>query len=334
MKVGKYVIGLVILGLVTLLPASSSSSDMKSDSVILSKDNVIVLNTEVDGESTSAIISKAKALDLALSGLKEKYSGNKQPLYVFLNTPGGSIQAGLEMIEALNGLGRPVNTITLFAASMGFQIAQNLGERLILKNGVLMSHRAAGEFTGQFGGQSPSQVESRYALWKSRLDELDAQTVSRTGGKQTIASYQKQYASEMWLTGNQSVAQGYADKVVTVKCDKSLDGVSTHTLSFMGIPIEYDLDNCPINTSPMNIRVGIPSTQRVNIDGKTQVTSSTIELNKFLAEGGGFGRSCLDSNAALCSSDPYLTMERLTEVKSKFVDQFTNKKDKVVPLHW
>lgn len=337
MKISKYVMTLAVLGLVSILPASSlSSSSSKTESVILSKDNVIVLNTQVDGESTAAVISKAKELDSALSSnLKEKCGSAKKPLYIFLNTPGGSIQSGLEMIEALNGLGRPVNTITLFAASMGFQIAQNLGDRLILKNGVLMSHRAKGGFEGEFGGQSPSQIDSRYALWKSRIDELDSQTVSRSGGKQTLESYRKQYANEMWLTGNQSVEQGYADKVVNVKCDKTLDGVTTHELSFFGIPISYDLDNCPLNTSPMNIRISLPTTQRVNIDGKEQVTTNSVmELNKFLASGGGFGRTCLESHATLCASDPYLTLEHLNEVKSKFVDDLTNKKDKVIPLRW
>jgi ATP-dependent Clp protease, protease subunit len=335
MKQMKYIIGLVIVGLVSVLPASSSNikASSNTDSVVLSKDNVIVLNTQVDGESTAAVISKAKELDLALSGLKERYTG-KKPLYIFLNTPGGSIQSGLEMIEALNGLGRPVNTITLFAASMGFQIAQNLGDRLILRNGVLMSHRAKGGFEGEFGGQFPSQVDSRFALWNSRINELDQKTVGRTNGKQTLESYRKQYANEMWLTGSQSVAQGYADKVVNVKCDKTLDGVTTHELSFLGIPIQYDLDNCPLNTSPMNIRISIPTTQRVNIDGKEQkVTNSTMDLDKFLAAGGGFGRTCLEFGA-LCASDPYLTLEHLKEVKTKFVDDFTNKKDKIVPLRW
>ena len=181
---------------------------------------------------------------------------------MFLNTPGGSIQSGLEMIEALQGIGRPINSITLFAASMGFQIAQNLDDRLILKNGVLMSHHAAGGFEGSFGGIRPNQVDSRYQLWLDRVKELDEQTVRRTNGKQTYESYTKEYDHEVWLTGSKSVEEGYADRIVKVKCDSSLSGVTTKHASFMGLDIAYDLDNCPINTSPMNIRVNA-------LDGKT-----------------------------------------------------------------
>jgi len=253
----KATVGLVLAFLLALVPASSLSSangDNK-EVIVLTASNTIVLNNEVNGESVSKVISQAKKLDNGLGGIKERVSG-KAPLYLFLNTPGGSIQAGLELIEAINGLEHKVNTITLFAASMGWQIAQNLGDRLILKNGVLMSHHAAGEFQGSFGGVSPSQVDSRYQLWLDRVRELDEQTVKRTNGKQTYKSYTEAYDHEMWLTGTKAVAGGYADKIVTVKCDSTLNGTSDHQASFMGIPINYELDNCPINTSPQNIKVG------------------------------------------------------------------------------
>ena len=260
MKVNKIVLGLLIVLTIALFPKTSVSQDAGDETIVLSKGNTLILNTEVDGDSISEVISNARALDGALSNYKETF-GKKKPLYLFLNTPGGSIQAGLELIEALKGMGRTVNTITLFAASMGFQIAQNLDDRLILKNGVLMSHHATGQFTGAFGGSHPSQVDSRYQLWLDRIRELDEQTVKRTKGKQSYESYTKQYDHETWLTGDKSIKGGYADRIVLVKCDQSLKGVTTKHVNFFGMDIAYDLDNCPINTSPMNIRV-------VNPDGK------------------------------------------------------------------
>lgn len=327
------VAALAIVGVAVLLPVSSMSKTKQesADFITLSKSNTISLNSQVDGESTTAIISQAKDLDAALSS--GFLSDKKAPIYLFLNTPGGSIQSGLEMIEALNGIGRPVNTITLFAASMGFQIAQNLGDRLILKSGILMSHRASGGFEGQFGGQYPSQIDSRYALWKTRLDEMDKQTVSRTKGKQTLESYQKQYASEMWITGTQSVEQGYADRVVTIKCDKTLNGTTAHEVSFMGMPVEYELDNCPINTSPIRVHLKLTALRRISLSEKDVASKTeTMDDDKFVSLGGGFGSACLTSESSLCASDPYLTLDRLKEIKSKFIEQFGNKKDKVVPM--
>lgn len=257
----KVVLSTLVALTVVLIPLSSLSKTTAPDTIVLTKDNTVVLDSEVSGESTAAVIAKAYELDDAMNtGIKNTLSSTK-PLYLFLNTPGGSIQSGLELIEALKGLGRPVNTVTLFAASMGFQIAQNLNDRLILKNGVLMSHHASGEFAGSFGGISPSQMDSRYQFWLDRVKELDEQTVSRTNGKQTYKSYTEEYDHETWLTGTKAVVRGYADRVVTVKCDLSLKGVTTKHLEFFGMKIEYDMDNCPLNTTPMNIRIANPGSK-------------------------------------------------------------------------
>jgi ATP-dependent Clp protease, protease subunit len=274
----KLIVGLIVLAISAFAPLSSLSSQKsdKADGVTISSENLIVLNGEVNGENVGAVITKAKALDAGLTGLtgaKEKLSG-KKPLYLFLNTPGGSIQSGLELIEALKGIGRPVHTITLFAASMGFQIAQNLDDRLILKNGVLMSHHARGESSGEFGGSQPTQMQNRQKLWDDRVRELDEQTVARTKGKQTYESYTKEYDHEVWLTGTNSVKEGYADRIIALKCDSSLSGVTTNHVNFMGFDIAYDLDNCPINTSPMNVRVAAPGSD------KNPLSTATLDAVK------------------------------------------------------
>jgi ATP-dependent protease ClpP protease subunit len=275
----KLIVGLAVLAISALFPLSSLSKGDDKDSVTLSASNLIVLNGEVNGENTAAVISKAKELcNASKEGIAKKVGlGKETRLKLFLYTPGGSIQAGLEMIEALNGLGCPVDTVTLFAASMGWQIAQNLGERLILRNGVMMSHHATGQESGEFGGSVKSQMENRQQLWLDRVRELDEQTVKRTNGKQTYESYTKEYDHEVWLTGTKSVAEGYSDRIVSMRCDSSLNGVDTHTISFMGVPILYDLDKCPINTSPMNVRIGLP-------EGKLTAEMSNLVKEKFLLD--------------------------------------------------
>ncbi len=121
-------------------------------------------------------------------------------------------------------------------------------------------------------------MDSRYQFWLDRIRELDEQTVKRTNGKQTYASYTKQYADEMWLTGTKSVLEGYADKVVKIKCDSSLAGTTTHNASMLGFQITYDLDECPINTSPFNVRIG-------NKEGKTLTSELEKEIReKFLTQ--------------------------------------------------
>ena len=264
--------GLAMLAVLAVSGGSMALADKQtapSNTAVLKETNLLVLNSEVNGESVGNVISKAKQLDADLTK-----KNSKEPLYLYLKTPGGSIQAGLELIEALRGLGRPVNTITAFAASMGFQIAQNLDQRLILDKGVLMSHHAYGSFEGAFGGTSPSQVDQRKHLWDQVVTELDQKTVDRTNGKQTLASYQKLYDKEVWMTGHESVAGGFADAITKVRCDSSISGVDTKHASFMGMDIAYDIDKCPINSSPQNVRL--------NAAGATKEYSDAVK-SQFLS---------------------------------------------------
>jgi hypothetical protein len=229
----------------------------------------------------------------------------------------------MEMLEGLKGLNRPVDTVTAFGASMAFQTVQQLGKRYITSSGVLMSHRAAGGFEGSFGGEKPSQIDSRKNFWESRLQEMDQRTVDRSGGKQTLASYQRAYDNELWITGTQAVAQGYADEVVTVSCDSSLSGVTTHEIMFMGIiPIDYDLDNCPLNSSPMNIRIG-----------KLPTNKGLMTMNDFMNNKGEFGSSCLMAagvdKTKVCASNTDLTLESLFKAKDQFKSQYGNMTSKI-----
>lgn len=319
MKLSKYIVAAL---LAVLLPLTTQS-ESNSRTIVLNDDNTVILNDEVTGSSVDEVITRIKQLN---SRKKAFGRENKDPIYLFLYTPGGSIQAGLELIEALKASSRPVNTITMFAASMGFQIAQNLGDRYILENGTLMSHHAAGGAEGQLGGKGNSQLQSRVGFWERRLKEMDEQTVRRTKGKQTLESYQEAYDHELWATGNESVAQGYADKVVLVQCDSSLNGVNTKHISIMGIlNIDYDLDKCPLITQPKNVRISI------------ETNKGTKDKKSFLDEGGSFGSSCLMQAGVnptkLCALDTSLNIEKINEIENQFKDKHNNIQNHVVPMY-
>lgn len=278
----KLLLSLAVLLAIVLIPTAVSSKSNTPDTITLTKDNLLTLSGEVNGDSVGPIILKAKEMDAKLSG--KLHLNHSDPLYLYLNTPGGSIQSGLELIEVLKGLGRPVHTVTAFAASMGFQIAENLDNRYVLKSGILMSHRAAGQFAGSFGGTSPSQLDSRVRIWTQVTKEMDETVVARTNGKQTLESYQKAYSPELWNTGQEAVAAGYADQVVKVKCGENLTGTIKHQIEFMGFPIEYETDACPINTSPMNVKITpIPGSSMEFMNKVKEQFLSGIEMKSHTA---------------------------------------------------
>lgn len=244
-KLKKIIVGLTVVAAVAAYPLISAGKSNDASRIVLTADNVVNLNGEINDQSVAATIQALQKLD----------NGSKKPVYLFVYSPGGSIQTGFELIEAVKGLARPVDGIVMFGASMAFQLTQSLHSRNILKNGTLMNHRATGGFEGQFGGQAPSQIDSRYSFWLQRLKELDEQTVSRTKGKQTLQSYQESYKNEAWYTGTQAVEQGYADTIVTVRCDKSLQGTTTHKVDFMGMQIQFESSACPLITAPLNVKL-------------------------------------------------------------------------------
>lgn len=314
MKLSKTFFAFMFLAATTFVAVSAGSGDSdKDNSVVLSADNLVVLSDEVNEESVGRVINQARKADYDKSQLR--FSAKRAPLYLFLNTPGGSIQSGLELIEALQGLGRPINTVTLFSASMGFQLVQALGERLILRNGVLMSHNAYGQFSGSFGGVLPQQFDSRYNLWLSRMTALDSQTVKRTKGKQTLESYQKAYDHELWLDGAKAVSEGYADKIVQVKCDETLNGVNTNTVYFFGLQIAYDTDKCPLNNSPTNIRIVKPVKEDDKDKDKTKEGEKTKEKEKEKKKDESFDESFVN-------------------VRAKFLEEYFQKHRIVVPMRW
>lgn len=321
----KVTVGILLAAILAVVPASvSSGSGRKEKHIVLTSDNTIVLNDAIDGSSVAEVITKAKELDNS-GNLMHKLGKDRESIKLYVRSPGGEIQSGLEMLEALKGLSRPVDTITAFGASMAFQTVQQLGKRYITKSGALMSHRAKGGFEGEFGGQRPSQIDSRKGFWESRLDELDQGTVDRSGGKQTLESYQKAYNAELWVTGTQAVAQGYADEVVTVSCDSSLSGVTTKTINFMGlINISYDLDNCPLNSSPMNVRVAGILTNK-----------GFMPMEDFMAKKGEFGSSCLVASGTdkdkVCAADTNLTLESIVKMKNQFKSKYENIQDRIIP---
>lgn len=260
--------------LIAFLPFQSNSmASPVYEKITLSEDNVLIMDSNFTSKSVASLLQEAKKKD---TELKSGY-----PMYLFMYTPGGSIQAGLELIEFLSALNRPVHTVTWFAASMGFQTVQHLGKRYILRYGTLMSHKASGYFKGEFGGDA-SQIDSRYGFWLRRIKLMDEKTVERTNGKQTMKSYVYSYSPELWLNGQEAVDLGYADKVVTVHCNESLDGTRKLPYDLGFITINLIVSKCPLQTGVLGTEINMVTNQ------------GTMLLDNFLEKNGKFDCSKID----------------------------------------
>jgi ATP-dependent protease ClpP protease subunit len=240
---------LVLLNLMMFISTAGYAADATVRKITLTKDNTLILDKPIFEETVGPLMRDAKALD--------SYTNSSEPIYLVLRTPGGSIDAGLENNELLANLKRPVKTLSIFAASMGFQTVQALGERLVLQNGTLMSHKARGGFSGEF----PGQLDSRYQYYLKRVTRMDAQAVKRSGGKLTLSTYHSLIENEYWCDGQDCVDQGFADAVVVAECDKSLEGSRMDSDKFimMGhiVQVDFEFSKCPLNTGLLGVHVSV-----------------------------------------------------------------------------
>ncbi len=242
-----------------------AKASLDEKEIILTDDNSIVMNRAFRWSSVAEVLEKAKTID---SKLPSGY-----PMFLVMDTPGGGITAGLEFIEFLGSMNRPVHTVTLFAASMGFQAVQGLGNRYIVKYGILMAHKARGGFYGEFG-DGASQIDARYGLWMKRILEMDKTAVKRSKGYYTLRTFRAAYENELWVNGFDAVKMGLADNVVKVKCDGTLAGTHNKLYRFWGWKFLVKFSNCPVNTGVLGVTVLIHTNR------------GYMELDKFLDAGG------------------------------------------------
>jgi ATP-dependent protease ClpP protease subunit len=215
------------------------SLSVTAKTIVLTEANSISINQPITSGFLAHKLSEVLAKSLA-----------GKDLYLILNTPGGEVMSGSLFMDILKGLPVRVHTITIFAASMGYQFVQNLNGRYILPSGVLMSHRAAvGGVSGQINGELNSRVKF-FTDISNRLDIIAAERSS-----QSLASYQASIVNELWLTSQAAVDSKHADEVVSAVCDKELSsGTKTElvdTQMFGSLKVTFS--KCPLVTAPLKV---------------------------------------------------------------------------------
>jgi ATP-dependent protease ClpP protease subunit len=248
LKMKKYalfgLIGAVFLTLPFLHAGNKKSAKSdKKETISLSARNTISLRMPVTGSSVAPLQQEIYALSAKLAPT--------ETIYFVLNTPGGSIEDGLDLVQTMKSIPQEIKTITGFAASMGFVIVQNGGERLVLPNGVLMQHRARGGFDGQI----PGELNSRTDFYTDRVKEIEEVEAVRMGISHE--EYAKLVINEYWTAGGRAVQENAADRIVKASCDATLvNGVKKEVINTMFGPVEVEWSNCPLVASPLSIKFG------------------------------------------------------------------------------
>jgi len=167
----------------------------------LLRERIIFLGSEVRDENANAIC--AQMLLLAAED-------PDKDIYLYINSPGGSVTAGMAIYDTMQFVGNDVSTVaTGLAASMGqFLLAAGApGKRFALPHSRIMMHQPSG---GLGGSASDIKIQAEQMLFiKNQMAELIAQ---HTG--QTVEQIEKDSDRDRWFTAEQAKEYGFVDHVV------------------------------------------------------------------------------------------------------------------------
>jgi ATP-dependent Clp protease protease subunit len=167
----------------------------------LLNDRVVFLGGEVHEETANLIVAQLVHLES---------DDPDKDIHLYINSPGGSIYAGLAIYDAMQFIRPDVQTICYgIAMSMGSLLlaAGTPGKRMALPNSRILIHQPTGGFEGQ---STDIEIHAREVLsLRARLDEIYA--------KHTGQSPERVHADmerDRYFTGDEALAYGLVDRVI------------------------------------------------------------------------------------------------------------------------
>lgn len=181
-----------------------TEASTSTDSIFnrLLKDRIIWLGSEVKDENANVIC--AQMLMLAAED-------PKKDIWLYINSPGGSITAGMAIYDTMQLIEPDVATIAVgMAASMGqFLLSSGTpGKRYITSHARVLMHQPSG---GVGGTATDVRINAELIMdMKKTLSEL---TAKQTG--HTVEEIYRDNEYDHWFTAQQALEYGFVDKIVT-----------------------------------------------------------------------------------------------------------------------
>ncbi|MET8082450.1 ATP-dependent Clp protease proteolytic subunit [Micromonospora sp. NPDC005197] len=168
----------------------------------LLRERIVFLGTEVTEESANQICGQILLLAA---------EDADRDIYLYINSPGGSVSAGMAVYDTMRYVRNDVATLALgFAGSMGqfLLCAGAAGKRYALPHSRVMMHQPSG---GMGGTASDITIQAENMLHVKRtMQELIAQHSGRT-----LDEIQRDWDRDRWFTAEQAREYGLVDRVLT-----------------------------------------------------------------------------------------------------------------------
>lgn len=168
----------------------------------LLKDRIVMVQGAVEDSMANAIIAQLLFLD----------AQDTKDIYMYINTPGGSVSAGLAIVDTMNFIKSDVQTIVMgMAASMGTVIASSgtKGKRFMLPNAEYMIHQPMGG-TGGGTQQSDMAIAAEHLL-KTRQN-LEQILADNSG--QSLEKVHADAERDNWMSAQETLEYGFIDQIM------------------------------------------------------------------------------------------------------------------------
>ena len=168
----------------------------------LLKDRIVMLSGPIDDAVANSVIAQLLFLDA---------QDPDKDIYLYINSPGGSVSAGLAIFDTMNFINADVQTIVIgMAASMGAFLlaAGEKGKRYALPNAEVMIHQPLGGAQGQ---ATEIEIAAKHIL-KTR-DTLNKILAERTG--QTLKVIARDTDRDNYMSAEEAVKYGLVDAIMT-----------------------------------------------------------------------------------------------------------------------
>jgi len=167
----------------------------------LLKDRIIMLSGEVNDAVASTVVAQLLFLEA---------DDPSKDIYLYINSPGGVVTAGLSMFDTMNYIKPDVCTICIGqAASMGAFLlsAGAKGKRYSLPNSRIMIHQPSGGAQGQ-----STDIQIQAAEIQRLKDSLNQHLANATG--QDVKKVEEDTERDNFMSATQAMKYGLIDKVI------------------------------------------------------------------------------------------------------------------------
>jgi ATP-dependent Clp protease protease subunit len=164
-------------------------------------DRIIFLGTPVNDDVANIVIAQMLFLEA---------DNPERDIYLYINSPGGSVSAGLAIYDTMQFMKSPVNTICMgLAASMGSFLlaAGRKGRRSALPHSRIMVHQPSG---GTQGTAADIEVQAKEILYlRSQLNDLYSKHTGRA-----VEQIERDMVRDYFMSAEEAKAYGLIDNVI------------------------------------------------------------------------------------------------------------------------